>query len=269
MEIYQILYLIILKKSYKCSKCKKKYKDKFSYEYIYNFFKEQNCELLSKEYINCDKKLKYKCSCGNKSEISFYMFKNDQRCLKCSNKERHTFEYVKNYFTEQNCELLETEYINDITKMKYICICKNESDIRFSSFQNGVRCNMCKNKTELKLLNWLKQTFSEFTINTQVKFDWCKNINHLPFDFLINELNLIIELDGKQHFEQVSNWTPIQEIKYRDNLKNKLALENNFKVIRICQRIVWDDKEFWDTQLKEAINNINEIELIKIGSVYN
>ena len=212
--------------------------------------------------------MKYICKCKNESEIIFSSFKNGHRCIKCSGNEKLTYEYVYNFFKENDCELLETEYINCDTKLKYKCKCYNKSEILFNDFKNGTRCNMCKNKTELKLCKWLKKTYSKFTIQTQVKFDWCKNINHLPFDFLINELNLIIELDGKQHFEQVSNWTPIQEVKNRDILKNKLALKNNFKVIRICQRIVWNDKEDWDTQLKEAISNINKIELIKIGSVY-
>lgn len=78
----------------------------------------------------------------------------------------------------------------------------------------------------------------------------------------MNTLKIILQ-------NKIVNYLKLNILIVIDNLKNKLALENNFKVIRICQRIVWDDKEFWDTQLKEAINNINEIDLIKIGSVYN
>lgn len=40
-----------------------------------------------------------------------------------------TFNYVKEYFIKEECELLETEYINAKTKMKYICKCGNESSI--------------------------------------------------------------------------------------------------------------------------------------------
>ncbi len=132
------------------------------------------------------------------------------------------------------------------------------------------RCNMCKNKTELKLLKWFKETYPQFIIKTQVKFDWCKNKRHLPFDFYTEDLNLIIELDGPQHFKQVSNWQCPEETKIIDDLKNKLALKNSLSVIRICQSIVFNDKEHWDTQLQEAIININktEVKLIKIGSVY-
>lgn len=42
-------------------------------------------------------------------------------------------------------------------------------------------------------------------IKSQYKMDWCKNIKHLPFDFVLSERKIIIELDGPQHFRQVSN----------------------------------------------------------------
>ena len=34
---------------------------KFTYEYVYNYFKEQKCKLLETEYINSSTKMKYKC----------------------------------------------------------------------------------------------------------------------------------------------------------------------------------------------------------------
>ena len=33
---------------------------------------------------------------------------------------KHTFDYVKKYFEEHSCELLETEYINSKIRMKII-----------------------------------------------------------------------------------------------------------------------------------------------------
>lgn len=65
---------------------------------------------------------------------------------------KHTFEYIKKYFTEHNCELLETEYVHCEHKMKYKCNCGNESFISFSSFKSGSRCKLCgiKNRIEKK-----------------------------------------------------------------------------------------------------------------------
>ncbi len=94
---------------------------KFTYEHVKEYFEKQGCELLEKEYVNNRTKMRYKCHCGDISEIRFENFKKDQRCKKCgykinSDKRKHTLKYVKNYFKERKCELLEKEYINCMTK---------------------------------------------------------------------------------------------------------------------------------------------------------
>lgn len=48
-----------------------------------------------------------------------------------------SYEYVKNYFIEQGCELLENEYVNAHIKMKYKCFCENISYINWNNFKNG------------------------------------------------------------------------------------------------------------------------------------
>lgn len=67
------------------------------------------------------------------------------------------------------------------------------------------------------------------------KFDDIQ-VKYFPFDFYIKYYNLLIELDGKQHFELIEYFT--MQIKFeervrRDNLKNKFALENNIPILRI------------------------------------
>lgn len=93
---------------------------------------------------------------------------------------------------------------------------------------------------------------------------------HLPFDFVLETYKLIIELDGKQHFEQVSNWCDPEETLKTDNYKNQMAIENNYSIIRISQEIVWNDDEDWENQLINTINIIdkNKCEIYKIGKVY-
>lgn len=241
---------------------------KHTYKFVYNYFKQQDCELLETEYINNETKMKYRCKCDNQAEITFGHFQSGVRCMKCSGSEQLTYDFVYNYFKEQSCHLLETEYINNSIKMKYICECKNEAFITFNGFKTGHRCNLCKYKTQKKLFNWLKENFINYTIKNEMKFEWAKTEkSYLRYDFYITELNLIIELDGKQHFEQVSNWSSPEEQQINDNFKNKLANKNGYRMIRICQQIVLRDKENWDNQLKNAIENTSQ--LIKIGSIYN
>ena len=66
-----------------------------------------------------------------------------------------------------------------------------------------------------------------FVVEYQKKFEWCKNNSnmYLPFDFYLPELNIIIELDGNQHFFQVNNWNSPEITQATDKMKMKLANE--------------------------------------------
>lgn len=133
---------------------------KHSYKYVKQYFKKQGCELLEKDYINAHVKMEYKCSCGNISEINFNKFKMGSRCKKCSGKEKSNFKDVKQYFRDHGCELLEKEYINTKTKMRYKCNCGNTSEIIFNSFKRGCRCKKCA-KNESFTFEYVKQYFKE------------------------------------------------------------------------------------------------------------
>ena len=51
------------------------------------------------------------------------------------------YKEVKQYFEDRDCELYETEYINNKTLMKYRCSCGNKKcKIRFADFKKGSRC---------------------------------------------------------------------------------------------------------------------------------
>jgi len=135
----------------RCKKCGNKRSGgerKFSYTYVKNYFKDNDCELLSKEYKNCGTKMEYICSCGNISRICFSDFKSGHRCVICghkkkADKKRFTYEYVKEYFKDNDCELLSKEYINANVNLKYKCSCGNIGKISFRNFKTGQRCYEC------------------------------------------------------------------------------------------------------------------------------
>jgi very-short-patch-repair endonuclease len=95
----------------------------------------------------------------------------------------------------------------------------------------------------------IKKTFashpkSKFWSNVN-KVEWCKIKRHCPFDFAIPSLKLVIELDGPQHFKQVSNWEPPEQTQHRDAFKTKCANENGWKIIRLLQVDVFNDENKW------------------------
>ncbi len=133
---------------------------KLTYEYVKQYFEKQGCELIEKDYKGDKTKMRYVCNCGGINEISFNNFQRGKRCKKCAGLEKHTFRYIKEYFLKYDCELLETKYVNNRTKMEYICSCKNISKIRFSNFQRGQRCPKCGG-TEKHTFKSVKQYFKD------------------------------------------------------------------------------------------------------------
>ena len=105
-----------------------------------------------------------------------------------------------------------------------------------------------------KIYDKLKPIYQ--SIIRDFKQDWCKKINHLPFDFCIEELKIILELDGRQHFEQVMNWKTPEEQYENDKYKEKCANDKCYSIIRLLQEDVFNDKYDWKTEL---INNIEKI----------
>ncbi len=115
---------------------------------VKKYFEDHDCELFETEYVNAHTKMRYRCKCGNKKcKISFDSFKRGSRCMECSGKKKLIFKDVKQYFEDHDCELFETEYINNSTKMRYRCICGNtKCKISFKDFKTGRRCIKCSGK---------------------------------------------------------------------------------------------------------------------------
>jgi hypothetical protein len=150
-----IITFASFKRGSRCKQCgieKNKKQFKHPYEYVKTYFEKQGCKLKSKTYENFEKPLKYTCSCGNDSVITFASFKNGCRCMKCSGKEKFTYEYVKNYFKEQGCELREDTYEGANEKIEYKCNCENISTTTFNRFKRGGRCMKCSGEKSGKHL---------------------------------------------------------------------------------------------------------------------
>lgn len=141
--------------------------------------------------------------------------------------------------------------------------CKQHGDFKItpSNLLRGKGCPLCVNKGEAKLYQLLKIKYP--FIKNNIAFEWCKNIKKLPFDFVIPEYKIIIELDGCQHFKQVSNWKNPENQYVNDKYKEKCANENGYSLIRLLQKDVFFDNYDWLKELIEIIeiikNSKNEV----------
>lgn len=71
---------------------------------------------------------------------------------------------------------------------------------------------------------------------TEYRFNDCKYKLPLPFDFYLPDYNILIEYDGKQHFEIINFFggkKRLIEQNIKDNIKTEYCKNNNIKLIRI------------------------------------
>jgi len=87
---------------------------------------------------------------------------------------------------------------------------------------------------ERKIKEILELKFVKY--EQEKKFKSCKNINELPFDFYLPELNICIEYDGELHFKSSKLFGVVKtlnRIKKHDNIKTAWCKQNNIELLRI------------------------------------
>jgi very-short-patch-repair endonuclease len=179
---------------------------------------------------------------------------NDENCLFCFNKSFASCKMHK-CWSNKNSKIPRQVFkmSHDIYIFNCDC-CNNEFKSRIAHVSSGHWCPYCKHKTEAKLYDVLIKLYPN--IKRQYKVEWCKNINYLPYDFCLEDKKIIIELDGAQHFEQISNWQTPEETQENDFYKQQCCNNNGFTMIRLLQEDVLNDKYDWLTTLTEKIKTI-------------
>jgi len=121
---------------------------------------------------------------------------------------------------------------------KYLCNCKCGKtcivDGRYLTYGSIKSCGCLKSSYEILIKNIL--TKNKIAFEKEKTFDNCKDINALRFDFYIPQLNLLIEMQGEQHFKAVSFWGGEEGLKKRqqhDELKRQFCKNNNYKLLEI------------------------------------
>lgn len=109
------------------------------------------------------------------------------------------------------------------------------------SYQSCVFCSP-RSRGEDKISEILNKNGINY--EREKRFEGCKGKKKLPFDFYLNDFNILIEYDGIQHFKASFNEKEFKNIKINDKIKNKFCEDNNIKLIRI---------PYWDFDNIETI----------------
>jgi hypothetical protein len=235
-----------------------------------SFYTYEKCAEL--EYKGNRTKLIVTCPIDGVFTISVRKHLEGQACLPCGYR-RNGLQMLSN--TEkfiEDCHRIRPEnddtvdysganYVSSQTKVQLRCIPHNHIfGVRPNDYftRKVIGCPLCHNKTEGILYAFLKVMYADIEI--QYKAEWCKKKTFCPFDFYIPSLNLIIELDGPQHFKDISNWLPFKETMKDDIFKMKCANQNGISILRLLQEDVLHNRTDWKKDL------VNSIELIKSAS---
>jgi hypothetical protein len=246
------------------------------------YWSEKNGDIKPRNvFKSSSKKYFFNCLCVHKFYASLnHIFKGtwcpycsnppkklckEKLCMFCFNNSFASSPRAKNWSDKNNVNPLNVFKCSN-KKYWFDCDkCSNDFEAALNNVSHGQWCPYCTHKTELKLNEYLKETNTNF--RTQPRYDWCRNPHtnkHLPFDYSNDELKLIIELDGDQHFKQVSNWADHNETRVKDVLKMYLALKNGYTVIRLLQDDVFFDKNNWKEKLNSVIKSYNTPDVITI-----
>ena len=186
---------------------------------------------------------------------------NDNNCQTCFNRSFASHEKSK-FWSDKNKITPRNVFKNSNSKYIFYCnVCNGEFENTLGHISGrNDWCPTCKNKTEQKINILLRVNYN---IQHQFKSEWCKSKRYLPFDFCIIDYKVIIELDGRQHFEQVSNWSSPEEQLMNDLYKQTCANENGYSIIRLLQEDVFYDTYDWLFELQQNIEKIKKDGIIQ------
>ena len=208
----------------------KKYGDSYNYSLV--------------DYKNRNTKIKIICNKCKRvfEQIARYHLEGNGCPFCARNQKKNTEQFIEDakkvHGDKYDYSLVD--YKDTHTKVKIICPTHGVFEQRPLNHLTGEGCSYCcESHGEKAIVNYFKKYNIEF--EREKKFNNCKNIFPLRFDFYLPKLNTCIEYDGKQHFEPVKIWGGESHLKYtkrNDKIKTDYCLNNHIRIIRI---------RYWET----------------------
>lgn len=195
------------------------------------------------EYVSYNKPVKIICKRHGVFEQKPTDHKDKKRgCQLCGLEKALFNKYDSNSFIKKCCVIHNNKYDYSLVeynrvadKVDIICPKHGLFKQKAGAHLRGKGCLLCKeSKGELKISMLLNDSNIDYL--REFKFDECKNINKLPFDFYLPKYNLCIEYDGEMHFKEIERFGGKSKLEYyknNDNIKNKFCEDYNIKLYRI------------------------------------
>lgn len=267
-----------------CGKCA----DKKTKEIVMNKNKEKNWPKLEQfcldkgyelitskdEYDGLNMRIKYKCPKHGIRDANLYSIINlNSGCRLCSDENtslqlRFTPDHVEKVINSKNGNILlnKKDYCGCTNKNLKVLCGKCGKNIFLTSYtlytgDGATTCSKCskiESRNEHIISEFLKANNISFI--SQYRFDDCRDIKPLPFDFYIEKYNLCIEYDGEQHYDSYfydtrfdNSQEMFEKTKLHDKIKDEYCKSHGINLLRI---------PYWEKENIETLilNKIKELE---------
>ena len=229
-----------------------------------NELRELKINIISLEiYISDRDKIKHKClKCNYEWNATPCSVLNSKNCPKCAKNATYSTDEFKEKMSEINPFIeIVGEYTGSHNKIEYLCKqCSLRHSIRADALLSGQGCSNCRmSKGEREVYRCLQKYNVPFI--QQYKFDKCKYIDKLIFDFYLPEYNMCIEYNGELHYMSIEHFGGDEMFKVRkerDLIKNNFCEVNNIKLLTIK----YTDYSNIENIISQALNlNLNMHEI--------
>jgi very-short-patch-repair endonuclease len=230
-------------KKYGCQKCCKQHQKNINFISDAKKIHNNKYDYSLVEYINNKVKVKIICPEHGVFEQRPDCHLTGRKCYKCSKnsmvdkirKPVHQFINECNLIHNYKYDYSLVEYKGSFKKVKIICKIHGVFNQKPHDHLGGCGCPICKSsKGGLTIKEWLDSNNIKYV--QEYKYNDCRNILPLPFDFYLPDHNMCIEYDGKQHHKVnyfFGGENGLKETKKRDKIKDIYCIDNNILLLRI------------------------------------
>ena len=180
-------------------------------------------------------------------------------CPHCFNKNKGLskrnkgLENLKKSMKNCNFKLKEETYTGVNNSCTFICSIHGEFKRTPGKiiYEHRYTCPKCSISNGEQILF---KIFEELNFNEDIDFIHQYPILNYKCDFYFKKLNIVIEFDGKQHFDKNSKFYSEEQVN-RDNAKNEYCINNNIAVIRLLD----DCKGFTENKINIIKKEVSRI----------
>lgn len=223
----------------------------YNYEEAKQIFLDKGYTLLEDIYVNYTTKMRYVCNRHRDAgvqAITLCDLLRGRGCMQCGRERTADSKKLPDSYYIEECKKKDFEYVgryirDNNTIIQYICNKHRHLGVQekhVANFGKTYGCPSCRlsrgeNVVKDILLKW------NYKFTQQKRFDDCKDVYTLPFDFYLEDFNVLIEYDGEFHYQPIKLGDMTNEdaesrfksTQSHDSIKNEYCYKNNIPLIRI------------------------------------